>query len=94
VTYDQKASCPNGGSTEIVKAGKNEQGKQRWQCVASDGETKTFMLELEYRDKAYEPEIKEQVVEMAVNGRGIRDPASVLEINKNTVISPLKKKKK
>jgi len=27
MTYDQKASGPNGGSTEIVKAGKNEHRK-------------------------------------------------------------------
>jgi len=91
MTYYQKASCPNCGSTEIVKAGKSEQGKQRLRCVASGCETKTFMLE--YRYKAYEPGIKEQVVEMAINGSGIRDTARVLHINKNTVISTLKKRK-
>ncbi len=91
LTYYQKASGLNCGSTEIVKADKNEHGKQRWRCVASDCEKKTFRLE--YRYKAYELGIKEPVVEMAINGRGIRDTARVLEINKNTVISTLKKKK-
>jgi len=91
MTYYQQASGPNCGSTEIVKAGKSEHGKQRLRCIASDCKTKTFMLE--YRYKAYEPGIKEQVVEMAINGSGIRDTARVLEINKNTVISTLKKKK-
>jgi len=46
---------------------------------------------LNYRYKACEPGIKEQVVDMAINGSGIRDTARVLKINKNTVISTLKK---
>jgi transposase-like protein len=44
-----------------------------------------------YRYRAYGPGIKAQVVEMAINGSGIRDTARVLKINKNTVISTLKK---
>ena len=47
-----------------------------------------------YRYKAYEPGIKKQVIEMAINGSGIRDTARVLHINKNTVIATLKKKEK
>ncbi len=47
-----------------------------------------------YRYKAYEPGVKEQVVEMAINGSGIRDTARVLHINKNTVIATLKKNKR
>ncbi|MEQ1544305.1 IS1-like element transposase [Methyloglobulus sp.] len=35
--------------------------------------------------------IKAQVVEMAINSSGIRDTARVIKINKNTVISTLKK---
>ena len=46
----------------------------------------------QYRYKAYEPGIKKQVIEMAINGSGIRDTARVLHINKNTVIATLKKK--
>ena len=47
---------------------------------------------LSYRYKAYEPGLKEQAVAMALNGSGIRDTARVLKINKNTIISTLKKK--
>jgi transposase-like protein len=46
---------------------------------------------LAYRYKACEPGIKERVVEMSISGSGIRDTARVLKINKNTVISTLKK---
>lgn len=41
--------------------------------------------------RAYQAGIKEQVVEMTVNGSGIRDTARVLKIDKNTIISALKK---
>ena len=46
---------------------------------------------LTYRYRAYQAGIKEQVVEMAINGSGIRDTARVLKIDKNTIISTLKK---
>jgi transposase-like protein len=46
---------------------------------------------LRYRYRAYQTGIKEQIVEMAINGRGIRDTARVLKIDKNTIISTLKK---
>jgi len=48
---------------------------------------------LDYCYKAYEPGVKKQVVDMAINGSGIRDTARVLNISKNTVIATLKKKK-
>ena len=56
----------------------------------ADCPAKTFMLM--YRYQAYEPGIKEQAVAMAINGSGIRDTARVLKIDKNTVISTLKKR--
>jgi IS1 family transposase len=48
---------------------------------------------LEYCYKACEVGIKERIIDMATNASGIRDTARVLGIDKNTVISPLKKKK-
>ena len=85
-----KVTCPNCGSIHITKAGRNVHGTQRYRCCSPECETVTFMLEYSYR--AYEPGIKEQAVDMAINGSGIRDTARVLKINKNTVISLLKKK--
>jgi transposase-like protein len=38
------------------------------------------------------PEIKQQVIEMSLNGSGIRDTARVLQISTATVIHELKKK--
>ncbi len=41
--------------------------------------------------KALEPGVKPQVVDMAINGSGIRDTARVLKISKGAVIRTLKK---
>ena len=48
---------------------------------------------LDYNYKACEYGMTERIVEMAINGSGIRDTARVLKINKNTVINTLKKRK-
>lgn len=66
-------------------------GVQRYRCRNPECCTKTFMLN--YRYKALEPGVKPQVVDMAINGSGIRDTARVLKISKNTVIRTLKKKR-
>ena len=48
-------------------------------------------FQLLYTHKAHEPGIKEKVIDMALNGSGIRDMTRVLKINMNTVMSTLKK---
>ena len=42
-------------------------------------------------DKAREPDVKEQIDTLILNSSGVRDSARILGINKNTVISHLKK---
>jgi transposase-like protein len=91
MTCYQEITCPNCGSNQIMKAGRSTEGTQRYRCQNLDCGTKPFMLN--YRYKACEPGIKEQVVDMAINGSGIRDTARVLKINKNTVISTLTKRR-
>lgn len=90
MTCYQKISCPQCGGTDIIKAGKGSKGTQRYYCKKVDCSMKTFMLE--YQHKAYAFGIKKQIIDMAINASGIRDTARVLGINKNTVISTLKKK--
>jgi len=38
------------------------------------------------------PEVKQQIVDMAMNASGIRDTARVLHISTNTVLTELKKR--
>ena len=45
-------------------------------------------------DKAREPGVKEQIDTLILNSSGVRDTARILGINKNTVISHLKKRHK
>jgi transposase-like protein len=89
--YYQKISCPYCGKNDLGKAEKSTKGIQRYFCKNDACETHTFMLE--YSSKAYEVGIKEKIVEMAINGSGIRDTSRVLGIHKDTVINQLKKKK-
>jgi transposase-like protein len=82
--------CPHCGSDQVVKRGKTENGKQRYLCQYKECSTKTFILDYTY--SGYLPEVKQQIVAMALNGSGIRDTARVLEISPVTVINELKKR--
>jgi insertion element IS1 protein InsB len=81
--------CPQCQSTEVIKAGKQAKGAQRYRCQNRQSERRIFLLQ--YQDRGRLPEIRRQVVEMAVNGSGIRDTARVLRISPTTVIAVLKK---
>jgi insertion element IS1 protein InsB len=82
--------CPHCGSDQVVKRGKTENVKQRYLCQKPECPTQTFILDYDYQ--GYLPEVKKRIIDMALNGSGIRDTARVLEISPTTVISELKKK--
>jgi len=77
--------CKYCKSTEVVRYG-TQSGHSRFRCKECGRIFKT-----EYVYRAYEPGVKDQLVEMAMNGSGIRDTARVLGIGKGTVIAALKK---
>jgi transposase-like protein len=79
-------TCSFCGSEDLVKNGHSENETQRWQCNSCK---KSFQLE--YRYNAWKPGIKEQITELTMNSSGVRDISRTLQINKNTVISELKK---
>jgi transposase-like protein len=82
----QTIKCRYCKSERLRKAGQ-QSSQQRIKCKNCG---KTFQLEYTY--EAHKPGVKEKIERMAHNGNGIRDTARVLGINKNTVISYLKKK--
>jgi len=47
---------------------------------------------LQYHNMGWVPEVKQQMVDMALNGSGIRDTARVLGVSPTTVMTTLKKK--
>ena len=72
----RQVHCPQCGSDDIRNFGYSERGVPRYRCCNDECEKNSFMLEYCY--KAYEPGIKKKVVDMAINGSGIRDTSRVL----------------
>ena len=81
--------CPHCYSTEVVKHGKSALGKQRYRCQNCDCPYGTFVLKQTYPGRTRQ--VKQQIVEMTLNGSGVRDIARVLHVSPTTVIQELKK---
>ena len=79
-------------STEVIKAGKQANGTQRYQCQNGQCVRRIFLLQ--YQDRGRVPEVRRQVVDMAINGSGVRDTARVLRISPTTVIAIVKKSRR
>ena len=83
--------CPKCQENDIVKHGKSAEEKQRYLCQNKECGCTTFILDHSYKGRL--EEVKRQVIEMSMNGSGIRDTARVLKVSTSTVINELKKKK-
>ena len=81
--------CPYCQNTEVIKVGKQANGTRRYRCQNEQCERRIFLLQ--YQDRGRALEIRRQVVDMALNGSGIRDTARVLRISLTTAIAVLKK---
>lgn len=86
----QVLHCPYCQGIDIVRNGKTPQGKQRYQCRERTCDGRTFILNYAYPGQSIK--VKEQIVDMALNGSGIRDTARVLRVSTSTVIKELKKR--
>ena len=86
----QVLHCPHCQGTDIIRHGKTRQGKQRYcgQETVCDG--RTFLVEYSYA--GHSAEIKQQIVDMAMNASGMRDTARVLHVSPTTVIKARKKR--
>jgi transposase-like protein len=82
--------CPHCQREQVVKRGKTDTGKQRYRCQNPDCSHQSFLRDPAYRGRL--PEIKQQVIEMSLNGSGVRDTARVLKISTATVIRELRKR--
>ena len=72
---------------EVVKAGYSISKQQRYQCNLCNR-----YFQLEYINNTSKLGVKEQIVQMAINGSGIRDTVRVLKVGINMVYPYLKKK--
>jgi len=83
--------CPYCQGSDIVRHGLSPESKQRYRCrVCLEGRGRTFLLVYSYAGQS--PEVKQQIIEMAMNASGIRDTARVLHISPTTVLKELKKR--
>ena len=81
-----KVVCVHCVTTDgVVKNGKAPSGIQRYLCRNCK---QSFQLEFVYN--ANKPGAHERIVDMAMNGSGVRDTSRVLRISPTTVISHLK----
>ena len=72
--------------------GRQANGTQRYRCQNEHCARRIFLLQ--YQDRGRIPEIRREVVDMALNGSGVRDTARVLRISPTTVIAVLKKSRR
>ena len=87
----QVLHCSYCQGTDIVRHGTTSEGKQRYRCrTCLEGRGRTFLLAYAYAGLS--PEVKQQIVDMAMNASGIRDTARVLHVSPTTVIKELKKR--
>jgi len=82
--------CPHCQSEAVVKYGAASNGKARFRCQQAEHCGRTFIRAYEYPGRT--PEVKQQIVEMTLNGSGVRDIARVLHVSPSTVIGELKKR--
>ena len=91
VVKNTVVKCPFCGSEDVSKNGHSTTGKQVYICKNSKCERYSFVDEYTY--KACNPEVREQVLKMTVNGTGTRATGRILGISKDTVTAILKKPK-
>lgn len=77
--------CRQCGSDHLYKQGRSRSGEQRYRCRECH-----CCFQLNYRNEANKVGVPDKIVEMALNGSGIRDTARVLGVSKNTVLAHLK----
>ena len=74
-----------------MRYGRQANGEQRYRCNNPHCQRRIFLLRYYHTGRL--PEVKRQIVDMALNGSGIRDTARVLKISPMTVMTTLKKKR-
>lgn len=82
--------CPHWQGEAVVKYGKASNGKERFRCQQGEQCGRTLIRGYAYPGRT--PEVKRQIVEMTLNGSGVRDIARVRQVSPTTVIGELKKR--
>ena len=81
--------CPHCQSEAVVRYGRASNGKERFRCQQRESCGRTFLRLYVYPGCLLQ--VKRQIVEMTLNGSGVRDIARVLQVGPNTGLKELKK---
>ena len=82
-----RVNCPHCQQHQgVSKNGKAPTGIQRFLCNCCH-----HSFQLEYIYNGNKPDTHEKIIEMSINGSGVRDTGRVMKISINTVIAHLKK---
>jgi transposase-like protein len=84
--------CPHCQSKAVVKYGTASNGKARFRCQQAERCGRTFIGAYAYPGRV--PEVKQQSVELTLNGSGVRAIARVLQVSPTTVSGELKKRRR
>ena len=76
--------CPQCHTTDVVQYGKQVNGTQRYRCDNSDCPRTIYLVQ--YHDEGWLPAVKQQTLDMTLNGSGVRDIVRVLDVSAATVI--------
>lgn len=76
--------CPK-CSSAVYRHGKAPSGEARYRCRGC-----YHCFQLNYRYEANRPGVAERIIDMAMNGSGVRDTGRVLKISPTTVVRHLK----
>jgi len=68
----QVLHCPYCQGTDIVRHGTTPEGKQRYRCRTCPDRGRTFLLEYAYA--GHSPDVKRQIVDMALNALAAAPP--------------------
>lgn len=79
--------CPYCDGIDIVRHGKSPEGKQRDRCREKPCNGRTFLRD--YSSAGQSPHVKDQIIEMTLNGSGSRDTARVLHVSTRTILNEL-----
>jgi len=82
--------CPQCQGIHLVKYGRQTNGTQCYRRNDPDCPRRIFLLR--YHDTGRLPEIKQRIVDLALNGCGVRDIVQVLGVSSATVIHTLKRR--
>ncbi|QCA06608.1 hypothetical protein EGO56_20775 (plasmid) [Pantoea vagans] len=78
--------CPRCYSYKVYRHGHSSSQHERFRCRICGR-----VFQMSYTYEARKPGVKEQIVDMSINGAGVRDTARKLKVATNTVMQTLKK---